>query len=366
MTPQAFEHEWQVLTRLLPERWRELARECDAIRAEKGITDPDVILRLLLMHTGSGLSLRSTVVRAREQELADLSHVALSKRLRNAGAWLAALGRGIFASTREARRLKIRTERRVRAVDATTVEERGAFAASWRVHYSVTVPEMTCDFYAVTSPKAGETFDRYPVDAGDLILGDRGYCHRRAVAQVRDRGGDVIVRLNHTSFPLLRPDGTRFDILENLRTLRSLRPHAWPVRFRANGRRYRARLCAIRKTDVAAEQAKAKHRKQCAKRGKAVVARTLEAAEYIFMLTTVRRSELRAREILELYRARWQIELVFKRLKSLLRLGEIPTETGASSRAWLQGKLLTALLTERLAETAGLFSPWGHDEASPE
>ena len=63
--------------------------------------------------------------------------------------------------------------------------------------------------------------------------------------------------------------------------------------------------------------------------------------------------------ILEWYRVRWQVELAFKRIKSLAGLGHLPKYDASSSRAWLYGKLLVALMTERMQRYAGAFSPWG-------
>ena len=51
-------------------------------------------------------------------------------------------------------------------------------------------------------------------------------------------------------------------------------------------------------------------------------------------------------QILEWYRVRWQIELAFKRLKTLAQLGHLPKYDDRSSRAWLYGKLLVALLAQ--------------------
>lgn len=45
---------------------------------------------------------------------------------------------------------------------------------------------------------------------------------------------------------------------------------------------------------------------------------------------------------------RWQIELVFKRLKSIAQLGHLPKHDDRSSRAWLYGKLLVTLLAQKL------------------
>jgi Transposase DDE domain len=57
---------------------------------------------------------------------------------------------------------------------------------------------------------------------------------------------------------------------------------------------------------------------------------------------------------------RWQIELVFKRLKSLAQLGHVPKYDDRSSRAWVYGKLLVALLTQKLIRIGRTISPWGY------
>jgi hypothetical protein len=360
------DREWEVIERLLPEGWKALAQERLAIRRDRGVTDPAVLLRLMLMHVGTGLSLRSTVARASQQKLASMSAVGLLKRLRTSEQWLAALTCRLFARTRFGNKVAQvpSTNRLLRVVDATTVQQPGSTETDWRVHYSVGLWDLRCDHFQITNSGGGETFKRFPVRRGDILMGDRGYCHREGVANVVRRGGDVIVRLNRNTFPLLELDGEPFDILGRLRTLDGLRPGSWPVEFEWKKKKYPGRLCAIRLTTEAAEKAKARLLKRDKKKngkGQRVMKETLESAEYMYILTTVGEQELTAGQVLELYRLRWQIELVFKRLKSLLRLSELPKRTDSSSRAWLQGKLLVALLIERLVENAKIFSPWGHD-----
>ena len=67
---------------------------------------------------------------------------------------------------------------------------------------------------------------------------------------------------------------------------------------------------------------------------------------YMFVITSLP-AEISAEKILACYRLRWQIELVFKRMKSLLQLGSIPTKTKESAEVWLNGKILLSLLTEK-------------------
>jgi hypothetical protein len=239
------------------------------------------------------------------------------------------------------------------------VKEPGATGTSWRVHYCLQLPSLECDFFEVTDAHEGESFRRLPVQPRDLVLGDRGYSNREGVAYVVRNGGDVVVRLNQKSFPLLDRKGSPIAVLPMLRTLHEYDPGEWDVEFDTSTGRISGRLCAVRKSPIAAENAKAKLIKTAQRKGRALLPETLESAEYMVVLTTLPTAEAACADVLELYRARWQIELAFKRLKSLLQAGHVPKYDVASARAWIQAKLLTVLLIERLTEEASFFSPWG-------
>src|SRR5208283_2557467 len=134
-------------------------------------------------------------------------------------------------------------------------------------------------------------------------------------------------------------------------------------RFEAYRKSFPARLCAIRKSAAVAEESKQKLRREAGSRP--VQPDTLEAAEYIFVLATGGLTMLTTAGVLDAYRLRWQIELAFKRLKSLMHLDLLRQKKPPGATAWLQAKLLVALLIERLLEEGRVFSPWGHDSAAP-
>jgi hypothetical protein len=362
MKTRQLEEEWQIIASFLPADWRQLARTTGAMRRARGqIRDADTLLQVLLLHVATGLSLKQAVARAQMQGLASITDVGLLLRLRSSEAWLRELARRMFEASRfSLQQPEGLAGRRLRAVDATTVEEPGATGTDWRVHYCINLQEMRCDFYELTDVRGAETYTRVPISPGDIVLGDRGYCHREGVAHVLANQGDVIVRLTSTGFPLLdaRHDHS-FALLPHLRKLRGCAPGEWKVCFVASGKTWQARLCAVRKSDLAAERAKKKLLQAASKKQKKPLPATLEFAEYVFVLTSLTRAEANTREVLQLYRARWQIELCFKRMKSLLRLGHLPKRSDASARAWIQGKLLTVLLIERLIDEARCFSPWG-------
>lgn len=206
---------------------------------------------------------------------------------------------------------------------------------------------MCCDFFELTDAHGGESLRRLPVNAGDLVLVDRGYNDRTAVGQILDQGGDVVMRYHSRNFPLLTPDGQAFDPLKELRKLKIGEVLEWPVRFVANGKTREARLCAICKSTEQAERTLRKIKLKTKGKFERVKPATLEFAKYVVVVCTIPAGEMSARLALEFYRARWQAELAFKRLKSLLLLGQLPKRKEKSSQAWMQGKILTALLIER-------------------
>jgi hypothetical protein len=245
-------------------------------------------------------------------------------------------------------------------VDATTVEEQGGAGTDWRVHYTLCLPDLSCDFFELTDEHGGETYKRIPVAPKDLLLADRGYSNAPGVSSVRDAKGDVLVRWNSFSFPLKTWDGKPFEALKELSGLPKRGAREWAVCFEQDGKKYTGRLCAIRKNAVAAARAREKMRQKAIKRQKTLDEEALKLAEFVMVFTTVSQDVLDTGEVLELYRVRWQIELRFKHLKSLLGLGCLPKYDEQSCRAWIQAKLLCGLLIERLMREAKFFFPWGY------
>lgn len=352
--------EWSVITRFLPDGWQELARSTGALKRARQVRNADVLLRLAFLYAASGLSLQQAATRATTAGLARISSVGLMKRMRSAGPWLQKLAEGVFTDSARMPSLQaVPAGRRLRIVDATHVRVSGSSGTDWRLHYVLRLPTLTCDYAEVTDSSGGETYRRVPVEPGDILLGDRGYCHREGVAHVLEHGGDVVVRLNANSFPLLDAQGKPLDLLAAMRSIEGHAPREWAVRFRANDKEYAARLCAVRKSAGAAQLAKERLLKAARKKGKTVQEQTLELAEYIFVLATPGLDDLTAEQALELYRVRWQVELGFKRLKSLFDAGSAPNRDPEAVRSWIYAKLLAVLLIERLGEESRLFSPWG-------
>jgi len=191
-------------------------------------------------------------------------------------------------------------------------------------------------------------------------VGDRGYAHREAIFYVLQGGGQVLVRTNLTNLPLVSAPGVPFPLMEHLRTLNGTELGDWEVQTPLGDQLIPGRICALKKNKLAAEKARRKARQESHKQGYQVRPETLEAAAYTFVFTTLKRDEFKPARVLEMYRGRWQVELAFKRLKSLLGLGHLKKTDEDVAKAWLQGKLLVAFLIEALIAAAESFFPWGY------
>ena len=323
------------------------------------------LLRTLLLHIAHGCSLRTTSVMAKEAGWAKMSDVALLKKLRTCEIWICSLCSGL---TKESGMVIPPTHRglRMRLVDSTVIKEPGDTGSQWRVPYSLRVPDWQCDFFRLT-PTRGvgnrESLKYFSIRPGDCLLADRGFGHLVGIGGVHRQGGSVIVRLNEQITPLETEDGAPTVLLDWLATLADAgqagETRVWLPAAKGEKERIPARLCAIRKNVEAVAPAERKLKRKASRNQRKLNDTTLEHSAWVVVLTTVGEEILDAGLVLERYRVRWQIELAFKRLKSLGDVGHLTKRDAASSRAWVYGKLLVALLTEKMQRHAASFSPWG-------
>lgn len=343
---------WYALLALLPPgpELDRLARTTGALRRKRGVGEASDLLRVALSYGFAGLSLAGASAWAGANRSARLSKAAVLRRLRNAGPWLEHLLGSVLA-------LPVSDElvsgMRVRLVDGTRVSWPGDKGRCWRVHAVYDPLARQLQQVRITDHKGGERLDRVDVAPGDLLVGDRAYGGRRGIAHVVGRGGQFIVRSTWHHLPLESLEGCSFDLFEALRQLPAEGPMAFECQTIADDRNgipsVQGRLVATRKTDEAAEAAKKTILAEARKKGTKVDPRTLEACHYFFVFTSVPATTMSPDRVLALYRLRWQIEIEFKRLKSLLHLDDLRAKTPESIRAALAAKLLGAACIEHLA-----------------
>jgi Transposase DDE domain len=353
MTEPATELDWRALLSILPPDFEAVAEEHGQINAQwpnAKIDSASMLLRFILLHVGADLPLRQTVALIAESGGPRLSAVRLHHRMRRAQPYLAALVAKMMPPSGTT------PERwggyEMVCVDATAVSGPGADGTDLRLHAVLRLHDLGISAAHVTGDTEGETFKRFAWTKGQLVIGDRGYSNPPGIAHVVDQGADLLVRVNRGALPLVRPDGTEIDVLEWVRGFGGnaaveIDAHV-VLRVGKTTRAIPGRLIGRQLPKAAAERARQRARRE---HGPSVSADVMEAAGYILLFTTAPTSRLSAARCMDAYRLRWQIELQFKRWKSLCHFDRLPNYRDDTMQAWLTAKLLLGLLLERLGSS---------------
>ena len=290
--------------------------------------------------------------------VANLSGVALRKRLRATRMWM-----GLLVAAWVTRN---RTElagciAHLRLVDATTVSGPGSNGTDWRVHVSLDLSRMCIDGVDLTDGHGGETLVRHPAQPGDIQVADRGYCRRPAMGETLSQGGDLVVRVHWQNLPMKDEGGRPVDLFEWLAQVPATEPAERRVIVQTPSGDYEMRLVARRLSQEAADRARQQVRRQSSKKERTPSQRSLQAAGFIILVTSLPATPWSASKVLALYRLRWQVEMMFKRLKGVLSLDGLAAKDPDLAQVYILGNLLGAMLADRLsrsgpAECAEWFS----------
>lgn len=341
--PSEFDSWWPKLLTMLPADLDELAAQTGALQRCRQIPNGAVLTRLLLGFAASDMSLKTFAGMSALMGAAKLSAPGFFYRLKHSGDFLAAL------IARQLPSIKNDSNWRVLLTDASVVSGPGAEGTDWRVHLLYEPGSDGISQVQLTDHHGGESFRRWQTSPNDLVLGDRGYGHARGIHSLQLQGAQVLVRVN--------PESVRFYDLERRRVM----PADWRDQVPKMGVVEWNLLMP-----VPPERRSKTHKPWALDQAQAwlpvrlIAARTPKGG-IIWLLTTASAADLPGWRAMELYRLRWQIELFFKRLKTLLWLDRLPAKPGPTARSWILAKLLTAILAQSLTLPNSGFSPWGYD-----
>jgi hypothetical protein len=273
------------------------ARDTKAFVRSRGVRDPATLLRLALAYGAGGLSLRRTVAWAEAAGVARISDVSLLDRLRNAKDWLELLWRTKLERLATPVPLP-GLDLSVRLIDATSISRPGSTGTDWRLHMDYRPLEGRFGGAVFSDGRTSEGFHHFTAGPGELVVGDRGYAKAKGLQAIHEAEGHFLVRIGWRSLILLDDRGETIDIIGQLGGLPPDEITTAP--------------------DAATPD-----------------------------------------QLVSLYRLRWQIEIAFKRLKSLMNIDELPAKDPELARSWLSAKLLTALLIDTDTHEVAESSPSG-------
>lgn len=267
--------EWPYVLSLMPKNLEALCFEKLAINRRREIGNASDYLRLCMAYSVCDMSLRQTAAWSAATGLADISDVAVLKRLKAAPEWLGA----VVAEWLYQRGLSCESPTNtVSVIDATTVSSPGSTGADWRLHLRMNLAERRMERVELTSAREGERLNRHTVNKGEIILGDRAYATTSGIAHVLKSNGHVVIRTRWT-LPLESSAGSRFNMLDLFETLDRGEIGDWPVQLRHEGNTYPLRLVAIRKSDEATEKSCRELRREARKKRRTLKKETVRATQ---------------------------------------------------------------------------------------
>lgn len=336
----------------LPPNLADQAYTLGAFQRTRAFVAPTDLLRGLLAYVLCAPAFRQLGIWSVVADVADISDTAWRKRLRRASAFLLWLLAELLPSAPPTPWLSQKVRGRIWLVDATTLPQQGGKGDDWRVHLGYDLLGGRMGQVIVADRTRAETLEHLTFQAGDIVVADGAYGYRRMLAASVRLQADVVLRIVPSTFPLERSTGTPLDLVGWLRcggpSTRSRSAYCtWA------GLRYRVRVIAVRLSETQQRAAAHRVRRKAAQHGREVSETTLFLTGWMLLVTTLEADTWTDAEVMALYRARWQVELLFKRLKQLLRLHAIRARTAATAEATVRASLVAWALQERESQAVG-------------
>ena len=322
------------------------SRTTGAIRRKRVVTSGGQLLRLVLAYVLSGLSFRSTAAWAEAGEHASFSDVALLKRMRRCGPWLRYLVSTLMRLTSP--EPSPDDERRIVAVDATMICVPGDKQNYYLLHTAYDVTAQCFQSTELTDRHTAERLDVGKIERDEIRLGDRAYGRWRDLWTVVEAGADYVVRLSATALKLCTVSGEpiRRAVWCKLAETAGVQDVTLAIHASKGAAQMLARLIVLPLSQEKAAAARRLMRKNACKWGYTPSRDALVTAGCLMLITSLPREAWPAERVLTLYRRRWQVELAFKRLKSLIGLEDLRVHDSELVAVWIHAILLVALLID--------------------
>lgn len=324
------------------------AKAAGALRRRRSVASGEVLLRLCFAYVLGGLSLRMLAAWAEERSLASLSDVALLKRLKSCADWLGMLVSEQLCERSPEALAGVGSGLRLMAVDATMVVPPGKKRDYWLVHTVFDLTDLKLSYVEVSDRREAETLSRGGAKPGELRIADRAHAKTAELAEVRAAGADFLVRLPSNQPRLVDDTGQVVDRLALCR--KAGKDGGLDQRVTARLARSKiavpGRLVILPLPPDAAEKARRAARRKARTWGYQATEAAVEMAGYLVLLTSLPPHEWPPERIAATYRLRWQIELAFKRMKSIVGLEDLRAKDPDLARMWINTALLASLIAE--------------------
>jgi hypothetical protein len=336
--------EWEKITKtILPKDIEEKAKELKALERKREVKSAVDMLKVMLIYATQGLSTRMMSVIGIAHEIADISDTAWRKHLIKSVIWLTWLMNMIIS-----KKYKLPTMTgysNVYVIDASGIKQEGINGKTYRIHMKYALKRGMMAEVKVTDHHTGEGIHHFRVTKDDIYLCDAGYGNSKQYEKAVLSGMDALFRINIRTFSVVDKNGKQINIVEKL-------SEAKTKTFEINGytkdKKCPVRIVCIALPEEKAAQMQEKKSKRAKRKGRGVGKELLESAKWLLLATSLDK-KWRKNRLEKLYRARWQVELLFKRIKQNLHIKKLRASSEKSAQAVVILWLIAWAITEELS-----------------
>lgn len=341
----------EILPRL-PEALEEQAQELGAFVRRRHLRTATNLLRALLAYALCGLSFRGLGMWAVLTGIGFLSEKAWRKRLLRAETWITwVLSTLIGTAQRPSWLPEELTGRGIVLMDFSCIKVVGGTGDDVRLHLGYDLLAGRMDHVVVSDRHQAESIPVDMVRQNWIYVSDSGY-RQGYVATVLKQGGQVVVRRHGHALHLEEENGRVIDVRARARGLdyeESQSLDGW-INLPGKGQRTPVRVVLFHLPKEQARKAREAKIAKTKEKGKKLNEEILWWAEWVVIVTTLSEQDWPNELILQLYRARWQIELLFKRMKTFLQMHVLRLKQVERASLFVQLLLLGWALHEQEAQ----------------
>jgi len=333
----------------LPEGYEQACYETKGMERKRKIKNPIELMRLVLLYLVGGYSLIEMTVIAYELGIAKIKDSGFLKKFAKCEKWFEwIIGEMKPKAIIEYKAPKGFEKYQIMAIDASDVKEKGRSGRIYKLHYAIELLKMSAASYKITTQKIGESLLNFNIGQNWLVLADRIYGSLVSMEHCLKSCANFILRLKYNAFKLYNEDGSDIDLLEKLKSITSdvAEDIDVYVKFAKLGFT-KLRICAIKIPDDKIDNVVRQFKHKDSKKQRKTSNQALFMSKYVVVITALPIS-ISADDIIALYRLRWQVEIYFKRLKSIIDFGNVPLRRQDSVMTWLNGKLMISLVIEQM------------------
>ncbi len=206
------------------------------------------------------------------------------------------------------------------AIDATNFSSQGSKGTVMRVHTKFSLSNCINSKAIITDEHTAESLCLFKVKPNALYIADRAYGKSKQLSYLYENHADFLIRISPNLIQLYTSANCTKRI--DFKSLMHKKKFSKTCFFKFNGVCKKVRLIGVMIPEEKHTAAEKKVRRISQRKQNKISISTIEYSKWMFLITSLNRN-FKTDNLIKMYLDRWQIELLFKRSKTLLNFHKI-------------------------------------------